>query len=117
MEEALPWYANKLVETTRRWGDSYNPLHTGPNLNPKSGEEKSFFQIIQEDDDGEWNGARGKGFRLARLYDAERCFANSGTANGKGLLAAYNWGRVGRGKVVMVSRKILLMLHDFGAVC
>jgi hypothetical protein len=108
MEEAQPWYGNKLVETTRRWGDSYNPLHTGPNLHVKPGEEKSFFQIIQEDDSGEWNGVQGKGFRLARLYDSERGFANSGTTNGKGLLPAFDWGKLGKGKVVMVSGTVFV---------
>jgi 6-hydroxytryprostatin B O-methyltransferase len=77
-------------------GEFCNPLYTGPNLNAEPGDEKTFFQIVQVDDDGEWNGAKDKGFRLARLYDSERCFTNSGTTNVTGLLAAYDRGRLGK---------------------
>lgn len=103
IEEVQPWYTNKLVDTTMKWGDTTNPLHTGPNLNAKPGEEKLFYQVMEEDDQGEWNGVKGKGFRLWRLYDTDKFFGTGGAIKGETLMRSFDWAKLGKATVVDVS--------------
>ncbi|KAE8383474.1 O-methyltransferase-domain-containing protein [Aspergillus bertholletiae] len=100
IEEVQPWYSNKLVDATMKWGDSVDPKHTGPNLNAKPGEERLFYEIMEEDDQGEWNGVKGKGFRLWRLYDTDKFFGTGGAIKGTKLLQAFDWGKLGKATVV-----------------
>nr|7BQO_A Chain A, HpiI [Hymenoscyphus scutula]7BQP_A Chain A, HpiI [Hymenoscyphus scutula] len=103
VEEVQPWYANKLVDSTKKWGDTTDPRHTGPNLNAKAGEEKLFYQIMEEDDQGEWNGVKGKGFRLWRLFDTDKFFGTGGAIKGTNMLRAFDWGKLGKATVVDLS--------------
>jgi len=115
-EEVQPWYANKLVDATRKWGDSYNPLHTGPNVNAEPGEEKSFYQIMDGDENGEWNGVKGQGFRLRRLYDTDKFFGTGGAIKGTNMLRAYDWAKLGKATVVNVSAKMakrMIYVHTY----
>lgn len=70
-EEVQPWYTNKLIAASRKWGDTTDPYHVGPNLDLKPSEYKTFYQHFEEDDSGEWNGVKGKGWRLWRLYETD----------------------------------------------
>jgi 6-hydroxytryprostatin B O-methyltransferase len=112
VEEVQPWYANKLVDVYKKWGDTTNPLQTGPNLNAKPGEEKNFFEIMQEDGDGEWNGTKGKGFRLWRLWDTDKFFTTGGAIKGTNLLRTYDWAKLGKATVVNVSLNMPEIIRD-----
>ncbi|KAF1993359.1 S-adenosyl-L-methionine-dependent methyltransferase [Amniculicola lignicola CBS 123094] len=102
VEEVIPWYACKFVETTKKWGDSRDPRHTGPNLDAKPGQEKLFYDIMEEDE-GEWKGVYGRGFRLKRLFDTDQFFATGGSVKGTSLLTAFDWGKLGKASVVDMS--------------
>ncbi|KAI1077858.1 O-methyltransferase-domain-containing protein [Whalleya microplaca] len=103
VDEVQPWYSNKLIAATQKWGDTTNPYHIGPNLNAKPGEEKTFYQFFEEDDQGEWNGVKGKGFRLWRLYDTDTFFQTGGAVKGTNLLRAYDWKGLGKATVVDIA--------------
>lgn len=104
-EEVQPWYAAKAVDATMKWGDTTDPNHTGPNLSARPGEEKSFIEIMEEDDKGEWSGVKGKGFRLWRLYDTDKFFGTGGAIKGTNMLRAFDWGKLGKATVVDVRPK------------
>ncbi|RYO88689.1 hypothetical protein DL766_004431 [Monosporascus sp. MC13-8B] len=103
VDEVQPWYTNKLVAATQKWGDTTDPYHVGPNLNAKPGEEKTFYQFFEEDDQGEWNGVKGKGFRLWRLYDTDTFFQTGGAVKGTNLLRAFDWKGLGKATVVDIA--------------
>ncbi|EEQ35629.1 putative 6-hydroxytryprostatin B O-methyltransferase [Microsporum canis] len=103
VDEVQPWYTNKLPAATRKWGDTTDPYHVGPNLEAKPGEEKTFYQFFEEDDQGEWNGVKGKGFRLWRLYDTDTFFQTGGAIKGTNLLRAFDWKGLGRATVVDIA--------------
>lgn len=103
VEEVQPWYTNKAIAATMKWGDTTNPLHVGPNLDAKPGEEKTFYQFFEEDDSGEWNGVKGKGWRLWRLYDTDTFFQTGGSIKGTSLLRAYDWRGLGKATVVDIA--------------
>ncbi|RYP81239.1 hypothetical protein DL769_002069 [Monosporascus sp. CRB-8-3] len=103
VDEVQPWYTNKLVAATQKWGDTTDPYHVGPNLNAKPGEEKTFYQFFEEDDQGEWNGVKGKGFRLWRLYDTDTFFQTGGAIKGTNLLRAFDWKGLGKATVVDIA--------------
>lgn len=106
-EEVLPWYSTKVVDASLKWPDDTDPKHTGPNVNAEPGEEKLFYQIMEEDDQGEWDKVKGKGWRLARLYESDKFWGTGGAVKGMTLLRAFDWGKVGKAKVVDVSYLLL----------
>lgn len=103
VDEVEPWYSTKAVEAFTRWGDTTDPRKTGPNLAAKPGEEKTLFDLLETDEEGEWRGVNGKGWRVKRFGDSDKFMASGGALKAADLHVGLDWGALGKATVVDVS--------------
>lgn len=103
VDEVEPWYSNKAVEAFTRWGDTTDPRETGPNLAAKPGEGKTLFDLLETDEEGEWGGVNGKGWRVKRFGDSDKFMASGGALKASDLHEGLDWGALGKATVVDVS--------------
>lgn len=91
------------MEAFTRWGDTTDPRKTGPNLAAKPGEEKTLFDLLETDEEGEWRGVNGKGWRVKRFGDSDKFMASGGALKAADLHVGLDWGALGKATVVDVS--------------